>query len=251
MDLQGRTALITGGAHRVGKAITLALAQAGANVVVNYNRSADAAQQTVAEAKTLGVDALAVQCDVSDLDAVRRMIAQVEKHFGRLDVLVNGADYFGKHPFPLEREEDLDTWRRIIDITVHGSFYVSNACAPLLLAQKEAAIVNIVDLSAWQPWPNFTAHAVAKSGLLALTRQMALELAPTVRVNAVAPGPVLPPPDYDAAQKERVARRTLLKRWGSAEDVGQAVCFLAQADYITGDVIFVDGGEHFGAQAGA
>jgi NAD(P)-dependent dehydrogenase (short-subunit alcohol dehydrogenase family) len=118
----------------------------------------------------------------------------------------------------------------------------------LMLQQGEGAIVNILDLSAWEPWPDFAAHSVGKAGLLALTKQLALELAPAVRVNAVAPGPVLPPPDYSAAQAARLAQKTLLGRWGRPEDVAQAVMYLVEADYITGEVIVVDGGQRFGHQ---
>lgn len=242
MNIQSKTALVTGGAHRVGKAIALELAQAGANLVINYNSSADAAQETVAEAENLGVQALAIQCDIADLAGVQRMVAQISRHFGGLDILVNSADYFGKHPFPTD---DYTMWKRVTDITINGSFYVSNECAPLLLAGDGGAVVNIVDLSVWQPWKDFTAHAVAKAGLMALTQQMALELAPTVRVNAVAPGPVLAPPDYTEEQLKVVEKRTLLRRWGRAEDVAHAVRFLVEAEYTTGDVVFVDGGERF------
>ncbi len=247
MNIQSKTALITGGAHRVGKAITLDLARAGANVVINYNSSADAAIETAREAEALGVQALAIQCDIADLAGVQAMIAQIVERFGGLDILVNNADYFGKHPFPTN---DYTIWQRVIDITVNGSYYVSNECAPLILAAGGGAIVNIVDLSVWQPWKGYTAHAVAKAGLMALTQQMALELAPTVRVNAVAPGPVLPPPDYTEAQLAVVKTGTLLQRWGRAEDVAQAVRFLVEAEYITGDVIFVDGGERFARRPG-
>ena len=242
MNIQSKTALVTGGAHRVGKAIALELARSGANLVINYNSSAEAAQETVAEAEALGVQALAIQCDIADLSAVQRMVAQIRERFGGLDILVNSADYFGKHPFPTD---DYTMWKRVTDITIHGTFYVSNECAPLLLAGEGGAVVNIVDLSVWQPWKGFTAHAVAKAGLMALTQQMALELAPTVRVNAVAPGPVLAPPDYTPEQLRVVEKGTLLRRWGRAEDVAHAVRFLVEAEYTTGDVIFVDGGERF------
>lgn len=231
---------MTGGGRRVGRAITLELAQAGASVVILYNTSRDAAAQTAQDALALGVDSMTVQCDVADLEAVRRMAQAVRARFGRLDVLVNSADWFARHPFPTE---NYDTWRRVLDITVHGSFYVSNELAPLLLERPQAAIVNILDISVWQAWPNFTAHAVAKSALLALTRQMALELSPTVRVNAVAPGPVMPPPHYSEERLRRSADRTLLKRWGTPEDVARAVRFLAESDYITGEVLRVDAGE--------
>ena len=247
MDIRGRVALVTGGARRVGRAISLELARAGASIVILYNASGDAAAKTAQDAVELGVESMTVQCDVSDLDAVQQMAQAVRARFGRLDVLVNSADWFAPHPFPTD---DYDTWRRVLDITVHGSFFVSNELAPLLQAQQEAAIVNIVDISVWHAWPNFTAHAVAKSALLALTRQMALELAPTVRVNAVAPGPVMPQQNHSEEFLRRSADRTLLKRWGAPEDVARAVRFLVESDFMTGEVLRVDGGEQIAMRSG-
>jgi 3-oxoacyl-[acyl-carrier protein] reductase/pteridine reductase len=116
----------------------------------------------------------------------------------------------------------------------------------MMLERGSGAIVNIVDLSAWEPWPDFAAHSVGKAGLLALTRQLALELAPAVRVNAVAPGPVLPPPNYTETQIASIAKKTLLNRWGGADDVARAVMYLVEADYVTGEVMVVDGGERLG-----
>jgi 3-oxoacyl-[acyl-carrier protein] reductase/pteridine reductase len=243
MEITGKTALITGGAHRVGKAITMALARAGANVVINYHSSADAAETTAAEARALGVEALPIQADIADDKQVETMAQTARQHFGSVDILINSASLFGKITFPTD---DLDTWRRVTRISIDGAFYCANAVAPMMLARGEGVIINIIDLSAWEPRRHFTAHGVGKAGLLALTRQLALELAPTVRVNAVAPGPVLPPPDYDEAQRARLARQTLLERWGSPDDVAGAVMFLIGADYITGEVIVVDGGERFG-----
>jgi 3-oxoacyl-[acyl-carrier protein] reductase/pteridine reductase len=115
-----------------------------------------------------------------------------------------------------------------------------------MLERDEGAIVNIVDLSAWEPWPDYMAHSVGKAALLAMSRQLALELAPTVRVNAVAPGPVLPPPDFDQEKITRTARKTLLNRWGSADDIAEAVLYFVRANYVTGEVIAVDGGQRFG-----
>lgn len=241
MNMRGKVALVTGGAIRVGKAITLMLARAGAHVVINYHSSAQAAQATAEEASALGVQALAVQCDVADPDAVQAMAQQVMDRFGGVDILINSASYFGKITVPTH---DLEMWRRVTRISVDGAFYVTNALAGSMRERGGGAIVNIVDLSAWNPWPGFTAHAVGKAGLLALTHQLALELAPAIRVNAVAPGAVLAPPEYGAEQRAAVAARTLLDRWGSAEDVAAAVRFLIEADYVTGETITVDGGEH-------
>ncbi|MEX1019295.1 MAG: SDR family oxidoreductase [Litorilinea sp.] len=242
-EAQGKTALVTGGAHRVGKAISLALAEMGYNLVVNYHSSADAAQATVDEARDLGVDAMAVQADVADPAAVQEMCDIALARFGAVDVLVNSASLFDKIDFPTD---DIETWQRVTRISIDGAFYVSNALAPRMLELRAGIIINIVDLSAWIPWPRFTAHAVGKAGLLGLTRQMALELAPHVRVNAIAPGPVLPPPNADPQQMAAVAARTLLERWGSPADVTRAVRYLVEADFVTGDVLTVDGGERFG-----
>ena len=243
MEIKGKVALITGGAVRVGKAITTMLAQEGAHVVVNYHSSAGAAEQTVAALQDLGVDALAIQCDVADWTAVQAMAQTILDRFGGVDIIVNSASLFGRITVPTD---DLELWRRVTRISIDGAFYVVNSLAASMLARGGGAIVNIVDLSAWEAWPKFTAHAVGKAGLLALTRQLALELAPTIRVNAVAPGPVLPPLEYSAKQNAAVAARTLLHRWGTPEDVATAVRYLVAADYVTGDVLTVDGGERLG-----
>ena len=171
MKINGKTALITGGAHRVGKAITLGLAQKGANVVINYNTSAEPANQTAAEARSMGVGCLAVQCDVSSHDQVKRMIASAVKEFGGIDILVNSASWFQKTPFPME---DFSDWFKIIDILIHGSMYCANALAPMMKERGEGAIINIVDRSAWQPFRGFAAHSVGKAGLLTFTRQLAI-----------------------------------------------------------------------------
>jgi 3-oxoacyl-[acyl-carrier protein] reductase/pteridine reductase len=243
MNIQGKTALITGGAHRVGKAMTLGLAKNGANVIVNYNSSAGAAEETAAAAKAFGVDALAIQCDVSNHNQVKNMVSISAKEFGGIDILINSASWFQETPFPMD---DFSDWFKVFDILIHGSMYCANYITPMMKKRGEGAIVNIVDSSAWRPSRNFAAHSVGKAGLLAFTRQLALELAPEITVNAVSPGPVLSPPDYTDEKNEYVARRTLLKRWGTPKDVVDAMLFLIQADYITGEFITVDGGEQYG-----
>ncbi len=243
MDLKGKTALITGGAHRVGKAITLALAKEGMNVVINYRSSDRQAVETAREAAALGVGTLAIQADISNLDQVEQMVRQAKEKFGGVDVFVNSASPFIKTPLPTN---DYTQWHSVINTMINGSFYCANTVAKLMLERGEGAMVFIVDLSALEPWPNFAAHSVSKAAMLALSRQLALELAPAVRVNAIAPGPVLPPSDYSEQKIKRTAQKTLLNRWGTADDVAQTVVFLAKSDYITGDLIAVDGGERFG-----
>ncbi len=243
MDLDGRTALVTGGAKRVGRGITLALAEAGANVVINYNRSADDALATAADAEALGVAALPVQASVTDYEQVGAMVAAATERFGTIDVLVNNASTFMSDPFPTD---DLTVWQRSIDTLVHGPFYCANRVAPVMLAGGGGVIVGIGDLSAFEPWPGYAGHAVGKSAILALTRQLALELAPTIRANAVVPGPALRPHDYDDEKVARTASKTLLGRWGTPEEMGHAVKFLVEADYVTGEVVVVDGGQRYG-----
>ena len=243
MDLAGRTALVTGGAKRVGRGITLTLARAGANVVINYNTSADEARRTAADAEALGVQALPVAADVTDDSQVQAMVIAATDRFGTIDVLVNNASTFAFGAFPTD---DLTVWHRSIDTLVHGPFYCANRVAPVMLAGGSGAIVSIGDLSAFEPWPGFAGHAVGKGAIISLTRQLALELAPTVRVNAVVPGPALRPADYDDATYQRVADETLVGRWGTPAEMGQAVQFLIEADYITGEVITVDGGQRYG-----
>jgi pteridine reductase len=247
MDLHNKVALVTGGAIRVGRAISLALAQAGADVVINYLASADAAAATAAEIEALGRAALPYQADVANGAQVRAMIEAAVGRFGRLDVLVNSASVWERRPWT---ELDEAAWDRMMDVDLKGAFLCAQAAAPHLAAHGEGAIVNIVDLSVFKPFPGFLPHSVAKAGLLNLTYGLAIELAPEVRANAIAPGPVLPPPDYTQAQAEATARRALLGRWGSAEDVAQAVVYLAQADYVTGVVLPVDGGERLGPKPG-
>jgi 3-oxoacyl-[acyl-carrier protein] reductase/pteridine reductase len=247
MQPEDKVALITGAAHRVGKAIALRLAQNGAHIVLNYRSSVLAAQETQAELESLGVRVLPIQADVSEPAAVEVMVAQAIDHFGRIDILVNSAASFQQTPFP---GMSIDDWDSVINTNLRGPFLCAHAVAPHMLKLQEGLIVNITDLSAFVPTQQMMAHSVAKAGLAMLTQALALELRPTIRVNAIAPGPVIPPPEYDAATNKRVAERTLLKRWGSGDHVAQAVMFFVENDYVTGDVLRVDGGELLGWRDG-
>jgi NAD(P)-dependent dehydrogenase (short-subunit alcohol dehydrogenase family) len=240
MDLEGKTALITGGAKRVGRGITLELARAGANVVVNYNTSAAEAAETVAAAEELGVEAIAVQASVADDAQVVSMVDQAVTRFGRIDVLVNNASLFVPDPLPTD---DLTVWHRSIDTLVHGPFYCANRVAAVMLAGDGGVIIGIGDLTAFEPWPGFAGHAVGKGAMVSLTKQLALELSPTIRANCVVPGPALRPVKYDDATYQRVADDTLLGRWGTPEEMAHAVRYLIEADYVTGEILTVDGGQ--------
>jgi 3-oxoacyl-[acyl-carrier protein] reductase/pteridine reductase len=242
MIIKNKTALITGGAIRIGKAITLGLAQAGANVIINYNHNDKKALETAKEAEQFGVTAFTVQANIADWDQVQKMFNEIHEKIGKIDILVNNASPFTKTPFPTD---SITEWHDVTGVVINGSFYVSNLASKDMLEKKQGAIVNIVDLSAWEPWPNLTAHVVGKSALLAMTRQFALELKPFVRVNAIAPGPVLAPPDYSTEKIQRTAEKTLLDRWGTPQDISKTVNFLIESDYINADVITVDGGQRY------
>jgi pteridine reductase len=243
MDLHGKVALVTGGAVRVGKAIALALADAGADISFSYNSSADAAAVTAAEIVGRGRRVLPFRADQSQAEQVTALIDATVAQLGRLDVLVNSASLWRRTPWA-----DLDeaAWDQLLDINLKGPFLCARAAAPHLAAHGDGVIINVVDLSAGVPFPNLMPHSAAKAGLWNLTQALAMELAPAVRVNAIAPGPVLPPPEYTEKQIAATARRTLLGRWGCAEDVAEAAVFLAQAPYITGVLLPVDGGERLG-----
>ena len=240
MDLDGRVVLVTGGAHRVGQAIAIALAEAGADVAIAYHRSSDAAAETVGLLQALGVRAHAVAADLSEPLESARLVSEVVEALGPIDVLVNSASSFARDEFPTHNTA---VWYDTFDVVLHAPFHLANAVAPSMLERETGAIVNIVDLSAWQPWPRRAAHSVAKAGLLALTRQLAVELAPVVRCNAVALGPTIPPTRFSSDQIERLRNRTLLSRWGGGAEAGRAVRYLAEAEAVTGECLTVDGGE--------
>lgn len=241
-SLSDRVALVTGAAHRVGKAIALALAAEGVHLVIHYHGAAEAAQETVRDVKSHGVDAFAFQADQSDPRQVNALFDAVREHYGRLDILVNSANMFKKADFLSLTYED---WQRVIDVNLTGPFLVSQAAARLMLAEtgRDKVIVNILDNSALQPWPGLPHHSVAKAGLLMLAQVMARRLGPQIRVNSVSPGPVLKTEAGSDAHWARLAARLPLQRAGSPEDVGRAVVFLAREDFITGAILNVDGGE--------
>ena len=234
---------MTGGAHRVGRAIALALAEAGASVAIAYHRSAEQAATTTAELRRHGVDAEAFSVDLAEPGGALRLAGEVAGRLGPIDALVNSASWFARDEFPTD---DVATWYQTFDVVLHGPFHLTNAVAPSMLERGGGAVVNIIDLSAWQPWPGRAAHSVAKAALLALTRQVAVELAPTVRCNAVALGPTIEPAKFGPDQIERLRRRTLLGRWAGGEEAGRAVRYLLEAEAVTGECLTVDGGEQHG-----
>ena len=231
-------ALVTGGGVRVGRAIALGMVESGYDLVVSYNSSATGAAEVATAAAHLGRRVHPVRAELSSEEDVVRLARSVQDRFGRLDLLVNSASSFVTADL---LEVTTEEWDSVMAMNLRAPFLLVRETAALLKAAR-GSVVNIVDLSALQPWTSHPHHSVSKAGLLHLTKVMARALAPHVRANAVAPGHVLPPESFSAADIERDRRRVPLGRIGTPEDVVNAVRFLAGADYVTGEVIVVDGG---------
>lgn len=226
---------------RVGRAIALGLAREGAHVAVHYHASAEEAEEAAAEVRALGVEA---ETFVADLGAgseeARRLIDAVDRRWGRLDVLVNSAAIFPRTPWDAIDEA---TWDRTLAVNLKGPFFTAWHAAAPMRRGGGGSIVNIADWAALRPYPHYLPYVISKGGIVTMTKAMAKELAPEIRVNAVAPGPVLLPEDLEPEAAQRVIKGTLLKRLGTPEDVAEAVVFLvARTDFATGHVLVVDGG---------
>ncbi len=241
MNLSGKSALVTGGARRIGRAIALALAQSGADVTITYRRSADEAVETVDAVEQLGRRAHAVACDVRSEVSVRAAVEAAVKYQGRLDILVNNAAVF--ETAPLE-QLTLAAWDAVFETNVRGPFLVSREALPHLRVAR-GRIVNLGSLGGLESWAGHAHYCASKAALHMLTKTMAKAWAPEVAVNCVAPGWVELEEESAVAQERaaRFAAKTPMRRNGTAEDVAQAVLFFASAaEFITGQILTVDGG---------
>ena len=237
-----RVALVTGGAVRVGRAISLGLARAGHDIVIAYRSSSAEAETLDEEITSLGRTLVHVQADLREARAADRLIDTVRTSFGRLDVLVNSAASFRSVSL---LDVDADEWDQVMNLNLRAPHLMVRAAADMLRESK-GCVVNITDLSAWQAWSAYPHHAVSKAGLAHLTRVQARALAPEVRVNGIAPGAVLPPDDWPEERWAPLAERAALQRTGSPEDVVQALLYLIGADFVTGHILPVDGGRLLG-----
>jgi NAD(P)-dependent dehydrogenase (short-subunit alcohol dehydrogenase family) len=239
--LRDQVALVTGAGRRIGRTIALTLARAGADVVVNYNRSRAEAQAAVREIAALGVRTAALRADVSKTRQVEAMFGAVEKRFGQLDILVNNAAVFFPRAWGKLAEGD---WDRILGINLKGTFFCAQAAARLMMRRKRGAIINISSLGGLQAWPGYMHYCCSKAAVIMLTRCLAKALAPYIRVNSVAPGTILFAGEVRSGVINNAIRTTPLQKPGRAQDIADAVLFLAaQADFITGQVVAVDGGK--------
>lgn len=242
--LAGKTVLITGAARRIGAALARTLHEAGANLMLHYRTSGAQAQQLAAEmnGSRPGSAALA-QADILDTRQLPLLVAGTVRAFGQLDILINNASTF--YPTPIGEITE-QAWDDLLGTNLKAPLFLAQAAAPALrLAQ--GLIINIVDIHGMRPMRRYPVYCAAKAALIMVTKSLARELAPHVRVNAVAPGPVMWPDDVDEELKHKIIARTLLKRPGSAEDVARAVrYFAADAPYVTGQVLAIDGGRSVG-----
>jgi pteridine reductase len=240
VDPHGRVALVTGAGRRVGRAIAIALGARGMRVAVHFNGSADGARETAALIQKGGSEAQTLPGDLRDPSVPVSLVRAIIDRFGALDVLVNSAAVMERTPFG---DVTAGQWDAMFALNLRAPFLLSQAAAPEL-ARREGAIVNIADLAAFESWPAYIPHGITKAGVVQMTRSLAQVLAPRVRVNAVAPGAVLLPDDWDEASRNRIIETTPLRRLGSPDDVARAVIYLIEADYVTGDTLLVDGGRH-------
>jgi pteridine reductase len=235
--LQGRVALVTGAAKRIGRAVAVRLATEGADVVIHYNRSKAEANGAVAEIEKLGRKSVALQADLCSVADIKHLFQQTAEQFGRLDILVNSAANF----LPAQLADATEKmWDTALDTNLKAAFFCAQAAAPLL-KQSHGVIINFADIGGILPWAGYIPHCASKAGVIMLTKCLAKALAPEVRVNAVAPGTITMSGDPSEWEADFI-RRAPLRRAGTTDDVADAVSFLIHSTFITGHILVLDGG---------
>lgn len=244
MTTNGKVALITGG-KRIGAVVATTLAKAGADVALVYNRSREEAEETATTVRELGRRALLVQADVSNDTAGTEAVAATVRELGRLDILINMASLYASKPFDQLTTAD---WDRQLAVDLRAAFLFSHAAAPHMRKNGGGRIINFTDWVAASGRPRYVGYVpyyVAKAGAKALSEALALELAADrILVNAIAPGPILAPPDISQEESDAVVTSTPLGRWGGEAEIAKAVMFLVESDFVTGETVRVDGGRH-------
>jgi NAD(P)-dependent dehydrogenase (short-subunit alcohol dehydrogenase family) len=239
MELKDKVVMITGGAIRVGRSIALHMAEKGAHISFSWYEEGEDWEKTRQEIEALGVQTMATRLDVRKTADIREWVSATRARFGRIDILINSASIWLKAPFLEISEEAYDA---ALEVNLKGPFMCAQAVAPVMIEQGAGVIVNITDVSGFQVWPRYAPHAASKAGLASLTKTLAAELAPTIRVNAVAPGTVLLPDNFSPEVEKWALDKTVLGRIGNPLDVARTIAFLIESDYATGSIIFMDGG---------
>jgi len=240
MELQGVTALVTGGAHRVGKAVVMALADAGCDLVLHYNRSSDAAEETAAEVEGIGSQVRLIGADLSDPARASEIISGAGD-LAPVRVLVNSAAVFADDTVT---DVEAEAWDRMMAVNLRAPVFLTQALARALPVGVTGSVVNVTDWRTARPYPDHFSYTVTKGGIDTFTTAAAVGLAPRIRVNGVALGAMLPPADKDSAYLKELAQEIPLQRVGGTEPVAQAVLFLLRNHFITGEIIRLDGGAH-------
>jgi pteridine reductase len=246
-ELRDKVILVTGGAIRLGKAMALHAARLGMHVAITYRSSAQPAEETRAEIEALGRQCFAIRCDQSNADEIQPAVDAILAHFGKIDVLVNSASNFEVRDF---FDITPEGWDNVLNTNARGPFFFSQIVARHMLARSEAeglqgqvgSIVNIIDESVHRPTLQHPDHGVSKNALWAVTRLSALRLGPKIRVNAIMPGAVLKPPDYSDEHWAAIGQKSPLKKVGGPQDICRALEFLMLSDFVTGQMIVVEGG---------
>ncbi len=237
MEIKNKNALVTGSAKRIGREIVLSLAKEGCNVIIHYNSSEKEAEEVRKEAEKFGVNAYKIKADLEKKKEVDFLIQKSLEIFKKIDILVNNASVYYPTPLDKVKEEDID---RFYNIHVKAPFFLSKEIGRVMYENKEGRIINIIDYSAFRPYPNYTPYTVSKGGMVTMTRAFAKEFAPYVLVNGVLPGPIIPPEDLE--DMDIPLKKTILKKWGGANEVFKAVKYLIETDFTTGSFIPVEGG---------
>jgi NAD(P)-dependent dehydrogenase (short-subunit alcohol dehydrogenase family) len=243
MNLHGKVAVISGGA-RIGATVAETLATRGCRVVLLYRSSRESADDTLRRVRSAGSDGLVVRCDATAESQIRRAVDETVTAFGRLDILINMASIYEQTPFSRLTRAD---WERSLAANLTSAHLLVAAAARHLKAKGGGRVINFADWVAASGRPrykDFVPYYTAKAGVVGLTEAQALELAPKVLVNSIAPGPILPPKNIRNEEVRSVARVTPLGRWGGAEEIAKAVVFLCETDFVTGECLRVDGGRH-------
>jgi len=231
--------MVTGGASFLGRSLSLHLARRGFNLILHYQKSVLRTQKLAAEARELGVEAVIVRADLGRPEQVQLLVQALQRTFGRLDLLVNNASSF--YPTPLSRSKP-GQWQQILNVNLISPYALCQAVAPWL-KKSSGSIVNMTDIYGENPiLKDYSAYCASKAGLITVTKILAKELGPEVRVNAVSPGAILIPKSYGPKKRKELIERSALKKQGTPEDIAEAVCFLATQGFMTGQVLKVDGG---------
>ncbi|HUQ47556.1 MAG TPA: SDR family oxidoreductase [Gemmatimonadaceae bacterium] len=232
-----KVALVTGAGHRVGRAFAVALGKRGYDVAVHFNAAAEPADETVSLIEEGGGKAQKFSCDLTSADGPATLVKSVFDRMSRLDVVVNSAAVMLRTPVD---EIAVDVWDKIFALNLRAPFFVAQAAAKVMA--EGGVIINIADLAAYETWPAYVPHAISKAGIVKMTESLARVLAPKLRVNAIAPGAILLPDDWDEETAKKFASTTPLQRLGSPDDAVAAMLYLLDAEYVTGETVVVDGG---------